>query len=253
MTGSCDRPERPERLVVGTSGWQYRDWRGVLYPPQLPAREWLPHYAERFPAVEVDNTFYRLPEAKTFAAWANATPSTFRFAIKASRYLTHVKRLRDPAEPVARMLAHARPLGQKLHVVLVQLPPNLRLELDRLSELVDAFPRGLRVALEPRHPSWFTDAVYARLHDAGWALCLTDRRSTIGPLVATTDWCYVRLHEGRASPRPCYGRRALASWWDRIRACFGDDPRGYVFFNNDPGGCAVVNARSFARLTRGSV
>jgi uncharacterized protein YecE (DUF72 family) len=197
--------------------------------------------------VEVNNTFYRLPDPKTFAAWTAATPPGFRFAIKASRYLTHVRRLRDPQEPVARLLAHARPLGEKLDVVLLQLPPTMRKEVDRLAATIRCFPEDLRVALEPRHESWFDDEVYALLRAAGWALCLTDRRGVTGPLVATSDWCYVRLHEGRASPRPCYGPRALASWWQRIVGLYGPEPPGYVFFNNDPLGCAVENARTFTR------
>jgi uncharacterized protein YecE (DUF72 family) len=213
----------------------------------VPQREWLPYYAARFPTVEVNNTFYRLPPPETFAAWAAATPPGFRFAIKASRYLTHIKRLGDPEEPVARLLRHARPLGSKLDVVLVQLPPNLKVDVARLARTVACFPPDARVAFEPRHETWFHDEVYALLRDAGWALCLTDRRGTIGPLVATAEWCYLRLHEGTATPRPCYGRHALASWWTRLVDLYGPDPTGYVYFNNDPGGCAVRNARTFTR------
>lgn len=213
----------------------------------MPQREWLPYYAARFPTVEVNNTFYRLPPPETFAAWAAATPPDFHFAIKASRYLTHIKRLVDPEEPVARMLRHARPLGPKLDVVLVQLPPNLRVDVTRLERTVACFPPDLRVAFEPRHESWFRDDVYALLRAAGWALCLTDRRGRIGPLVATTDWCYVRLHEGIATPRPAYGRHALESWWQRLLDLYGPGPRGYVYFNNDPGAAAVRNARTFMR------
>lgn len=238
-------------LLVGTSGWQYRDWRGPVYPKDVPQREWLEHYAAEFPTVEVNNSFYRLPERETFERWAAATPSDFRFAVKASRFLTHVKRLKDPEEPVQRMLEHARGLGRKLEVVLLQLPPTLKRDVARLDATLACFPTGadrVRVALEVRHPSWHVDEVYALLRRADTALCLTDRRNSVSPLERTADWCYVRLHEGIARPGPSYGRTALHSWAGRIQRLFGADPDGYVYFNNDPTGAAVRNARTFTRL-----
>ncbi|MCU1456157.1 MAG: hypothetical protein JWL73_249 [Actinomycetia bacterium] len=239
-------------LLVGTSGWQYRDWRGAFYPRDLPQREWLAHYAAAFPTVELNNSFYRLPERKNFERWAASTPSDFRFAVKASRYLTHIKRLQDPQEPVQRMLDHARGLGRKLDVVLLQLPPTLQCDMQRLEATLASFPGGadrVRVALEVRHPSWCVDPVYDLLRRTGTALCLTDRRNRVSPLVRTADWCYVRLHEGTASPGPSYGRAALRHWAGRIHDLYGSDPDGYVYFNNDPTGAAIRNARTFTRLT----
>src|SRR6266498_3172291 len=146
-------------VLVGTSGWQYRDWRGRFYPERLAPSRWLEHYASRFATVESNNAFYRLPEADTFAAWSDRTPPDFVMAVKASRFLTHVKRLRDPSEPVARFLGHAAYLGGKLGPVLLQLPPSLRADAGLLDATLACFPAGLRVAVEPRHQSWFSDQV----------------------------------------------------------------------------------------------
>jgi uncharacterized protein YecE (DUF72 family) len=236
-------------LHVGTSGWQYRDWRGPFYPVRLAQARWLEHYAAGFATVEVNNTFYRLPARETFEEWRRRTPQDFVFVIKASRFLTHVRRLREPREPVKRMLDHASGLGRKLGPVLLQLPPNLRVDVGRLGETLERFPARRRVAVEPRHDSWFTDEVYDLLvrHDA--ALCLTDRAGRLGVLERTAAWAFLRFHEGTASPRPCYGDRALAGWVERLaeRWSTGDDC--YVFFNNDPRACAVRNAARFAQLS----
>ena len=236
-------------LYVGTSGWQYRDWREVFYPRGLASRNWLEHYASCFRTVEVNNTFYRLPPPETFAGWARSVPDDFVMGLKVSRYLTHYKQLREPQEPVARFLASAAPLGERLGPVLLQLPPTLRADPARLAEALEEFPPGVRVAVEFRHPSWFDDEVAAILTGHNAALCLVDRRSRVaGPLWRTADWAYVRLHEGRAQPWPCYGDTALASWAERLATMWAPADDAFVFFNNDPGGCAVRDATRFARL-----
>ncbi len=232
-------------LRVGTSGWQYRDWRGSFYPQRLATTRWLEHYATQFSTVEANSPFYRLPERDTFERWAAATPSGFTMAVKASRYLTHVRRLREPADPVARYLHNAAGLGDKLVPVLLQLPPTLRIDTERLAETLDAFPRSVRVAVEPRHESWHTDPVYELLAAHGAALCLWDRRSRHGPLVRTAAWCYLRLHEGRTATPPGYGHRALVTWVERLADRWGADVDGYVYFNNDARACAVRDARTF--------
>lgn len=236
-------------LRIGTSGWQYRDWRGAFYPPKLPVAKWLEHYASRFETVEVNNTFYRLPAASTFAAWAARVPSDFVVAVKASSYLTHMRRLRDPEEPVDRLLTRASELGPHLGPVLVQLPPDMKAEPDRLDATLHAFGGRVRVAVEPRHPSWFCDEIAAILRAHNAALCLADRRSRpIVPLWRTATWLYLRMHHGAASPPPAYGRRALASWLERVRELWGDEPDGYVYFNNDSHACAVRDAQSLMQL-----
>jgi uncharacterized protein YecE (DUF72 family) len=238
----------PVRLLVGTSGWQYRDWRDDVYGGR-PQREWLSRYASEFPTVEVNNAFYRLPERSVFERWRDQTPPGFVVAVKASRYLTHVKRLRDPREPVQRLTGRAAGLGDRLGPYLLQLPPTLRADAGLLDDCLRAFPRSARVAVEPRHETWWRADVRAVLESRGAALCWADRRGRpVTPLWVTADWGYVRLHEGRASPPPSYGRAALARWLDRVVDAWpahGTDV--YVYFNNDRGGAAVRNARTFRR------
>jgi uncharacterized protein YecE (DUF72 family) len=238
-------------LIVGTSGWQYRDWRGVLYPDGLPQRAWLGRFAEEFPAVEVNNAFYRLPERTVFQRWRDQTPPGFLVAVKVSRYLTHIRRLRDPAEPVARLTERADGLGDRLGPYLLQLPPTLRADPQRLDACLARFPPSARVAVEPRHESWWTDEVRDVLVRRRAALCWADRRGRpTTPLWATADWGYVRMHQGTASPRPSYGRTALATWLARIDAAWPGKAAAdvFVFFNNDPDGAAVRNARTLCRM-----
>lgn len=234
-------------VLVGASGWQYSSWRGVFYPPGLPQARWLEQYAASFRTVEVNNTFYRLPGRDTFEHWADRTPDDFVVTVKASRYLTHVRRLHDPGEPVERLMTAAAGLGGKLGAVLLQLPPDLRARHDDLDRTLSCFPSGTRVAVEPRHESWFDDDLRALLgrHDA--ALCLADRYSRpVTPMWRTASWGYLRMHEGRGSAHPCYGRTALKSWAGRLAQLFSPDDDVYVYFNNDPRGCAVRDAKRFA-------
>ncbi len=237
-------------VFVGTSGWQYADWRGRLYPTGLPQRSWLEHYATLFATTEVNNTFYRLPDAATFTDWATRTPDDFVIAVKASRYLTHVKRLREPAEAVERLLSRCAGLGAKLGPVLLQLPPTMPIALGPLEETLEAFAawRGaaVRVAVEPRHESWFVDETRQLLAEHGAALCLADspRRHAVG--WRTADWGYVRFHEGTGTPRPCYRPSALHQWAELIASLWSPHDDVYAYFNNDPHACAARDATRFA-------
>lgn len=237
------------RLLVGTSGWQYAHWRGVLYPPGLPQPRWLHTYAERFGAVEVDSSFYRLPTEAAVEGWAKQLPAGYAVAAKASRYLTRVRRLRDPEPPVSLLLERLAPLGGRLAAVLLQLPPTMRADLDRLAVCLDAFPRRVRVAVEPRHSTWWTDELRSLLAERDAALCLADRLGRpITPLWRTADWGYVRLHEGGATPRPRYGRSVLATWLRRVEELWPGDEPVQLYFNNDGGGWAVRNATELVRM-----
>jgi len=236
---------------VGTSGWQYRDWRGRLYPPELPQRRWLEYYVTHFRTVEVNNAFYRLPERSTFEGWRARTPEGFVIAVKASRYLSHIRRLREPEEPVNRLLERARGLAGRLGPVLLQLPPSLPADAGLLADCLACFPADVRVAVEPRHPSWWTDAVRDALAAHSAALCWADRLGQpLSPLWRTAGWGYLRLHEGAADPPPRYGLRALASWADRLAEAWPDDADVHVYFNNDPGGAAVEDAEAFIQQLR---
>jgi uncharacterized protein YecE (DUF72 family) len=236
---------------VGTSGWQYKDWRGRFYPERLPQTKWLEHFVTQFDTVELNNAFYRLPERETFEAWRQRTPDGFVMAVKASRYLTHIKRLKDPEEPVERLMGRAEALGDRLGPILLQLPPNLKAEPELLDRTLRCFPAAVRVAVEPRHESWWTGEVRGVLERRGATLCWADRRSRpIAPLWRTADWGYLRLHEGRARPWPHYGRTALATWARRLADVWPDGADTFVYFNNDPGGWAVQDAAVFAAECR---
>jgi len=247
-------------LLVGTSGWQYRDWRGPFYPDRLPVARWLENYATRFPTVENNGTFYRLAARETFADWRARTPAGFVMTVKASRYLTHVRRLREPAEPVARLLAAATGLGDRLGPVLVQLPPTMQAEPGALEECLRQFAAqsaalgaggssALRVCVEFRHPSWETKVVQQILARHNAAMCWSDRRGRPrGPMWRTADWGYLRLHEGAAQPWPRYGRQALHTWLARISGSFPPEADVFAYFNNDQYAAAPADAEALARL-----
>ncbi|SNX57334.1 uncharacterized protein YecE [Streptomyces sp. TLI_55] len=236
---------------VGTSGWQYKDWRGALYPAGCPMRRWLEEYAAHFPTVEINNAFYRLPSRENFAAWRERVPADFVVAVKASRYLTHIKRLKDPEEPVHRLMSHAEGLGARLGPVLLQLPPTLKADAELLDACLACFPLGTRVAVEPRHASWWTPEVREVLESRSAALCWADVRARpVTPLWRTADWGYVRFHEGRAKDWPRYGRRSLETWAARIEDTWSAEEDVYAYFNNDPNAAAVENARTFEHLLR---
>ncbi|RPJ59074.1 MAG: DUF72 domain-containing protein [Acidobacteria bacterium] len=232
-------------VYVGTSGWQYKDWAKTFYPPRTASL--LEYYSARFRTVEVNATFYRLPEKPVFEKWEREAPPDFLFAVKASRFLTHMKKLKDPEEPVARLLERCSALRRKLAVILVQLPASFTRNEERLEATLAAFPKKIRVAVEFRHESWFVDEIEKLLTRFGAALCLADRGGRLlTPPWRTCDWGYLRMHQGEQRPLPCYDAstlteraRMLAELWDRQDV--------FVYFNNDTGGCAIRDAVTFAR------
>jgi uncharacterized protein YecE (DUF72 family) len=239
-------------VMAGTSGWQYRDWRGAFYPPGVPQRLWLEHYAGQFATVENNGTFYRLPSRDTFASWRDRVTDDFVMTVKASRYLTHVRRLRDPAEPTKRLVDAAAGLGDRLGPMLLQLPPDMRAAPRLLEQCLRQFPAAVRVAVEPRHESWWTDEVRDVLAAANAALCWTDRRgSPLGPLWRTAGWGYLRLHEGDGVPWPRYSGPTLEKWAERTTATWARDCDVYVYFNNDQNCAAPRDAATFAALAAG--
>lgn len=235
-------------IHVGTSGWQYAHWRGIFYPKKLSQRQWLAYYAERFQTVEVNNTFYNLPEKSVFAHWSHTPPDDFVFALKMSRYLTHLKRLHDPEEPVRRFMERAEALGRKRGPILLQLGPKHVANVDLLDAALDAFPKSERVAVEFRHPSWFDQATRELLERRGVALCLADRPRRKQPDWRTTSWGFVRFHEGRGAHAPGYGRDTLRRWVEKIAGLWSREEDVFVYFNNDTLGYAIKDAITFAEL-----
>jgi uncharacterized protein YecE (DUF72 family) len=226
------------RLRAGASGFSYKPWKGPFYPADLPDAGMLGYYAARLPAVEINNTFYRLPKATMLEDWAAQTPDGFRFALKASRRITHIQRLKDVGELVAYLFETAGALGPKLGPLLFQLPPHLKKDLDRLRAFLDLVPTDRRVALEFRNASWFEDDVFAALRERDAALCVaeTEAGDKEGsnepvPLVATASFGYLRLR------RDDYDDADLAAWAERIRGQSWSE--AYVFFKHEDEGAAL--------------
>ncbi len=232
-------------IFVGTSGWQYDSWRGRFYPPDLPKSRWLEFFVTRFPTVELNNSFYRLPSEAAFRGWRDRTPDGFVMAVKASRYLTHIRRLRDPKDPVDLFWSRARELGPRLGPVLIQLPPKFACDLERLEGLLKVLPKGMRPAVEFRDPSWEVKRVYDLLDANGAALVLADRPGARVPEVVTGGWSYIRFHQGQSGIAD-YTRDRLRRWADRIATMPASDV--FVYFNNDPGGAAVRDAKALTKL-----
>jgi len=229
---------------IGCSGWNYADWRGVLYSKGLPQRRWLERYAQEFDTVEVNNTFYRLPSRDAVASWVEQAPSAFVFAIKSSRYLTHMKRLTDMDGGVARLMERLEPLTRspKMGPMLWQLPENFHRDDERLAHALDHLPAG-RHAFEFRHPSWFADEVLAALRERGVALCIGDHpERPWQPRALTADFTFVRFHFGRRGRRGNYGPSELEAWAEQLRR-FARSAEVFAYFNNDWEGFAVRNAR----------
>ena len=235
------------QAFIGTSGYVYKHWKGVFYPEDLPASKWLAFYCEHFSTLELNNPFYRLPTRKTFVKWRDRTPDDFIFAVKFSRFLTHIKRLKEPDEPVDRFYSRAEGLGKKLGPVLFQLPPNFKPDLDRLRDLLVLRGPKQRWVLEFRNSGWFTDEVLDTLHENGCGFCVHD--GTAGcPTVATADFAYVRFH-GTSAHNGNYDRKALRKWADKIEEWLADGLDVHAYFNNDVGGYAVQNAKTLIELT----
>jgi uncharacterized protein YecE (DUF72 family) len=233
---------------IGTSGYVYRHWRnGVFYPAGLPAREELGYYASRFRTVELNNPFYRLPTAEMFQRWRDSTPPDFQFAVKASRYISHVKRLRNVADELALFLDRADHLGPKLGPILFQLPPTQQLEPARLEDFLALLSKARRWVIEFRHPSWHTSEVYRLLTDHGVALCIPVGGGLHPDRITTASFTYLRMHRGQ-EPGGGFTPDELVSWAAQIRALRGAGKEIYVYFNNDWGGYAIRDALKLREL-----
>jgi uncharacterized protein YecE (DUF72 family) len=247
-------PVAVERARVGCSGWQYRHWRGTFYPADLPQHQWFDYYATRFDTVEVNNTFYRLPDESTFRAWRARAPRGFLYAIKASRFLTHMKKLKDPAEPVDRLFSRAKVLSSTLGPVLYQLPPKWTIDIDRLGIFLRSLPPRRRHAIEFRDPSWYTGAVFSLLERYRATCCLHDMAgSATGPMVVG-PYVYLRLH-GPVKYSGRYPDDVLKNWAAWLAEQRRSGRPVFVYFNNDAGGDAPRDAarlRTFIAQAEGS-
>jgi len=225
----------------------YRHWREVFYPYKLPQSKWLEFYTRHFSTVELNNSFYRLPTEKAFSSWRETSPAGFVYAVKVSRFITHIKRLKDVDEPVDTFLSKAQLLEEKLGPLLYQLPPNMHRDDERLDAFLSLLPSGLRHVVEFRHDSWLDDAVFAILRKHNVGLCVFDMPDLSCPLRATADFAYVRFHGATGLYYSRYSDDELEDWARRISGLASDLDAVYVYFNNDAEGYAIENARALAQ------
>jgi uncharacterized protein YecE (DUF72 family) len=231
---------------IGTSGWHYKHWVGPFYPETTPPARMLDLYTRQFDTVELNTTFYRLPPERAAAEWARRTPADFLFAAKGSRFITHMKKLRDPALALSRYFERLEGLGPKLGPIVFQLPPKWSVDVDRLSAFLDALPRPRRYAFEFRDPTWNVPAVYDLLRAHGAAYCIFELAGFLSPLEITADFSYIRLHGPGGKYQGSYSDATLADWASRIRSW--GLPANFIYFDNDQAGYAAANARRLEEL-----
>lgn len=235
-------------LFLGTSGWIYKHWMEIFYPSKLPGEQQLGFYAEHFSTVEVNYSFYRLPERAVFENWRKQTPENFLFAVKGSRYLTHMKKLKEPEEPLSRLMERASGLEGKLGPILFQFPHTWPINCDRLEfflELLKNYPQQ-RYTFEFRHPSWLVPEVYQLLEKANAALCLPVSPTVPLDICLTAPWTYIRMHSGQWGTG--YSDQELSTWATQIRSFLEQQIDVYVYFNNDPDGHAIWDSRRLSTL-----
>jgi uncharacterized protein YecE (DUF72 family) len=237
-------------IHIGCSGWQYRHWRGDFYPAELPTRLWFEHYAQRFDTVEINNTFYRLPEADVFLSWRARAPRGFTFAVKASRFLTHMKKLKEPEAPLSLFFSRARELGPNLGPVLYQLPPRWPVNLERFEQFLGALPRRRQHVVEFREPSWYRDDVCALLERYRVALCLHDMQGSASGFIDVGPFTYVRFH-GTERYSGSYSDERLQRWAEWLSARHRAGKPIYAYFNNDVGGHAPRDATRLRQMLTG--
>ncbi len=235
---------------IGTSGFSYSHWKGVFYPENLPGSKFLSFYAEKFDTVELNNTFYHTPHDSTIEKWVSQTPKGFVFSVKASKFITHVKRLKDAEESVGKFLEKAALFGEKLGVILFQLPPSLKKDLPLLKEFVSHLQEGRRYTFEFRHKSWLSDDVYSLLAEKNIAFCISDTPRYPYAEVITADFSYVRLHGHTVLYASEYSKEQLVHYAELIKTNNEKGISFYVYFDNDFGGYAVKNATELKELLK---
>ena len=230
------------QYFIGTSGWHYDDWRGRFYPEKLARAKWLEFYARHFPTVELNNSFYRLPSEAAFINWHDSTPVDFVFAVKVSRFITHIKRLKDTGEALEKFMERAKHLEEKLGPLLYQLPPSMHRNDERLESFLAGLPEGMEHVIEFRHRSWLEEEVLNILHKYNAGFCIFDMPSLRSPVIATADFAYIRFHGSDALYSSCYSDEEMADWARRLADLAKNLKKVYVYFNNDVQGFALRNA-----------
>lgn len=239
-----------DRILIGTSGWSYAHWRKTFYPPDLAGEEWLNFYAARFRTVEINSSFYHLPDAKTLRRWRDAVPAGFLFTVKASRYITHMKKLTDPKGGVSLLLKRMRALGDELGPILFQLPPRWRFNPQRLTAFLATLSGEFRYAFEFRDPSWLNNQTYDLLSRHAAAFCIYELGGFLSPKKVTTDIVYLRLHGPGAAYQGCYDARSLSGWAGALSSWATQGRRIHCYFDNDQAGYAAQNAQRLQAMLK---
>ncbi|MFP4082149.1 MAG: DUF72 domain-containing protein [Candidatus Aminicenantes bacterium] len=230
------------KIHVGTSGWHYAHWQGVFYPEDLAKKDFLQYYSGYFQTAEINNTFYQVPQKKTLIQWKNTAPQDFLFSVKASRFITHMKKLKDPEQPVSNFLNTIKALEDKLGPILFQLPPRWKINLQRLESFLRALPGDYSYAFEFRDPSWFESDVYDLLREHRASFCIYDFDYRLSPKEVTADFVYIRLHGPDGPYRGKYDKKTLSGWAGAFAAWSKQKKEIYCYFDNDQSGFAVQNA-----------
>lgn len=236
------------RIFIGTSGFGYPHWRGNFYPEKLSPPSWLSFYSKHFSTVELNSPFYRLPSRKTFEGWQDRTPPEFTFAVKANRFITHIKRLKEVEEPVERFFDAVRGLGNKMGPILFQLPPSFKKNHERLEEFIELLLSGRRYAFEFRHESWFNKETCQILEKHGVALCYSDSPQYPAVFMDSTPFIYARFHGRERLYSSCYSREELLEWAIKFKNCLKAGKDVYVYFDNDAEGYAIKNAKELSEM-----
>ena len=242
MLRDSSRSMSKETVHIGTSGWNYPHWRGTFYPKNLAQKDWLGFYAERFQSVEINNTFYRLPERSTLETWKRSVPAGFTFTVKASRYITHMKKLKDPGQSTERFFERIEVLKGKLGPVLFQLPPRWKRDRKRLESFLEQLPPGYSFCFEFRDPSWFDPEIYETLELRRAAFCIYELAGRISPKRVTADFLYIRLHGPGSAYQGSYDTAALSGWAGAISSWISLGKTVFCYFDNDQKGYAAENA-----------
>jgi uncharacterized protein YecE (DUF72 family) len=245
-------PVKSENLHIGTSGWHYKHWMGNFYPAGTKPAGFLAHYLQHFRSVEINNSFYRLPTADTLSDWRESTPHDFLFAVKASRFITHMKKLKDPLQSFSLLMERIGVLGEKLGPVLFQLPPAWRFDESRFNNFLNALPPTYRYTFEFRDPSWYNDKAYELLQKHHCAFCIYEIEYHLSPLLVTADFVYVRLHGPEHKYDGSYSDEVLAQWASRCRLWLEQGKEVFVYFDNDMHGYAPINAATLQHMMAGT-
>lgn len=240
------------KIYIGTSGWHYPHWKNVFYPPGMQPRDYMNHYLQFFRTVEINNSFYRLPSPETFAAWRTSVPENFTFSVKANRFITHMKKLKDPVQSLERFLHHVGFLEEKLGPILFQLPPGWNLNFDRLKEFIDVLPAYHRYTFEFRHPGWYDEQVYALLRERNISFCIYELARHISPMQLTADFVYVRLHGPGEKYEGSYPDHVLQEWAAQAGEWKAQGKDVYIYFDNDQYAYAAFNAQTLNSMVNGA-